>query len=165
MTEQTCGDTEYFDGPRTLRDPGERERRRAMLILPHMAPLVEYAAELRKRNGVEAPEFDPLDGGVDAQILFLFEKPGPMTARAGRRIGSGFISRNNDDRTAEATYKFMCQAGIPRHRPSRKRPPPCQQSAFGQRAGAVRNGDLLIAVHAYVYSESARVFDVILLAK
>jgi len=28
--------------------------------------------------------------------------------------GSGFISRNNDDPTAEATFKFMQQAGIPR---------------------------------------------------
>ncbi|RYD85965.1 MAG: uracil-DNA glycosylase, partial [Verrucomicrobiaceae bacterium] len=27
---------------------------------------------------------------------------------------SGFISRNNDDPTAEATFKFMQQAGIPR---------------------------------------------------
>ena len=34
-----------------------------------------YAAKLRLRGGVEVPEFDPLDGGVDAQVLFLFEKP------------------------------------------------------------------------------------------
>jgi uracil-DNA glycosylase len=59
----------------------------------------------------EVPEFDPLDEGINAEILFLFEKPGPMTSD-GR--GSGFISRNNDDPTAEATYKFMEQAGIPR---------------------------------------------------
>jgi hypothetical protein len=43
--------------------------------------------------------------------LFLFEKLGPMTAEAG---GSGFISRNNDDPTAEATFRFMEQAKIPR---------------------------------------------------
>jgi hypothetical protein len=56
---------------------------------------------------VEVPEFDPLDGGVEAQVLFLFEKPGPMTAELGgsKRSGSGFISRNNDDPTAEATFK------------------------------------------------------------
>src|SRR6185437_13372534 len=57
------------------------------------------------------PEFDPFDGGVNAKIVFLFEKPSPMTAN-GR--GSGFISRNNDDLTAEATFLFMQQAGIPR---------------------------------------------------
>jgi len=53
-------------------------------------------------------DFDPLDGGVTAQVLFLFEKPGPMA------VESGFISRDNDDATAEATFKFMEQAGIPR---------------------------------------------------
>lgn len=49
-------------------------------------------------------------------MLFLFEKPGPMTVVAGttKRAGSGFISRNNDDSTAEATFLFMQQAGIPR---------------------------------------------------
>jgi hypothetical protein len=60
---------------------------------------------------VEVPEFDPLDGGVAAHALFLFEKPGPMTAQGG---GSGFISRDNDDPTAEATFNFMRQAGVPR---------------------------------------------------
>ena len=44
-------------------------------------------------------------------MLFLFEKPGPMTDPEG---GSGFISRNNDDATAEATFRFMEQAGIDR---------------------------------------------------
>jgi hypothetical protein len=87
-----------------------------MLVEPHVAPLTAFAASLRTRESVEVPDFDPLDGGIEAQILFLLEKPGPMTelARAGRRSGSGFISRNNDDPTAEATYHFMEQAGIPR---------------------------------------------------
>jgi len=74
-----------------------RERRRAMLGLPHVEPLTVYAAKLRERRSVEVPDFDPLDGGVDAQVLFLFEKPGPMTAGQGGtkvRSGSGFISRN-----------------------------------------------------------------------
>jgi hypothetical protein len=30
------------------------------------------------------------------------------------RPGSGFISRNNDDPSAEATFEFMLKAGIPR---------------------------------------------------
>jgi hypothetical protein len=59
----------------------------------------------------------PLDGGVDARVLFLLEKPGPMTAEGssfGGRSGSGFISRNNDDPTAPAAIGFMQKAGIPR---------------------------------------------------
>jgi uracil-DNA glycosylase len=37
-----------------------------------------------------------------------------MTAKRGKRPGSGFISRNNDDPSAEATFHFMQRAGIPR---------------------------------------------------
>lgn len=94
-----------------MRDAGVCKRRRDMLRRPHMKPLVVYTGLLREGGCGEVPEFDPLDGGVNAQVLFLFEKPGPMTAEAN---GSGFISRNNDDLTAEATFKFMEQAGIPR---------------------------------------------------
>lgn len=82
-----------------------------MLDEPHIRPLTAYAARLRERGSGEVPEFDPLDGGVYAQILFLFEKPGRMTAN---NRGSGFISRNNDDQTAKATFEFMRRAGIRR---------------------------------------------------
>jgi len=101
--------------PRSLRDPVVRTERRAMLALPHIAPLAAYAARLRTCPGVEVPDFDPLDGGIEARILFLLEKPGPMTApsRPGRQ-GSGFISRDNDDATAAATHRFMLEAGLPR---------------------------------------------------
>jgi hypothetical protein len=97
-----------------MRDEGVRERRRLMLHRPHVAPLTAYAAKLRERGLVEVPEFDPLDGGTDARILFLLEKPGPMTAQNGKRNGSGFISRNNDDPTAAAAYDFHVKAELPR---------------------------------------------------
>lgn len=79
-----------------------------------MAPLRDYVRRLRQRGLGEIPDFDPFDGGIHARILFLLEKPGPMTSLDGQRAGSGFISRNNDDATAEATYNFLLQAGIPR---------------------------------------------------
>jgi uracil-DNA glycosylase len=85
-----------------------------MLNLPHVAPLTKFVDELRQRRDAEYPYFDPLDGGTDASLLFLFEKPGPMTAADHNRKGSGFISRDNDDPTAEATFWFMQQAGISR---------------------------------------------------
>lgn len=102
--------------PRSMRDLELRLLRTEMLDAPYMAPLTAYAAKLREMGHGEVPEFDPLDGGIEALVLFLFEKPGPMTAssRPGRRAGSGFISRNNDDPTAEATLNFMRTAGIPR---------------------------------------------------
>ena len=103
------------DYPRALTDPAVRERRRAMLSLPHVAPLAAYAARLRETGLGKVQDFDPLDGGVAARILFLLEKPGPMTdpARPGRS-GSGFTSRNNDDQTAVATWHFMRAASLPR---------------------------------------------------
>ena len=81
----------------------------ARLDAPHVKPLNDYVRRLTTINqGVQYPFFDPDDGGVNARILFLFEKPGPMTdpTRPGRS-GSGLISRDNDDPTAENTFRFM----------------------------------------------------------
>jgi len=89
--------------------------RQAALQGSHMARLVTFVRDLRAAHpGWEFPDFDPFDGGAEAKILFLFEKPGPMTS--AKHKGSGFISRNNDDPTAEATFTFMNEAGIERHR-------------------------------------------------
>lgn len=104
------------DVSRSMREAAVRDRRRAMLYMAHVAPLTAYAAALRERGSaripaLEVPDFDPCDGGTEAQILFLFEKPGPMTSVGS---GSGFISRNNDDPSAEATLNFMQRAAIPR---------------------------------------------------
>ncbi len=111
FASRTVSNVHGDDEARTLRNPAARARRRKMLRLRHVALLTKFAARLRSRHRGEVPEFDPLDGGVNASMLFLFEKPGPMTRRGA---GSGFISRNNDDPSAEATFRFMQQAGIPR---------------------------------------------------
>jgi hypothetical protein len=106
-----------MDTPRALRDPKVIAARRAMLHDPHVRPLTAYVAQLRDRNPTwEFPDFDPLDGGVEADLLFLLEKPGPMTSPQHKRTGSGFISRDNNDPTAEATFNFMKTAGIDRKR-------------------------------------------------
>jgi hypothetical protein len=102
------------DLPKSMRAATVREQRKLMLGLSHIAPLTSYVAKLRRRGSVEVPDFDPLDGGIDARVLFLFEKPGPMTAESGKATGSGFISRDNDDPTAEATFRFMRQAELSR---------------------------------------------------
>ena len=64
------------DYARSMRRADVRERRRAMLKCPRIAPLTVYAAELRSMNRGDVPDFDPLNGGTEAEILFLFEKPG-----------------------------------------------------------------------------------------
>lgn len=101
------------DSPNALRDPALRRQRRTLLSFPHMAPLAAYVAGLR-RSGVAVPDFDPLDGGTEAQVLFLLEKPGPQAAPSGGRDDPGFISRDSRGGTAEALRRFMLQAGLPR---------------------------------------------------
>ena len=75
-----------------------------------MTPLAAYAEALRGEG--EVPDVDPLDGGVGARLLLLLEKPGPKTSPA--RGGSGFVSADNDDPTAEAGWHFARKAGIAR---------------------------------------------------
>jgi hypothetical protein len=104
--------------PRSLASEEARCERLAAVEQPHIAPLTGFVHELRSRDDREYPYFDPADGGVQASLLFLFEKPGPMTVERGRhrRAGSGFISRDNDDPTAENTFRFMRAAGVDRRR-------------------------------------------------
>ncbi len=96
------------DKPRLFANQSEIEKRKSLLTLPHIAPLTDYVHSLRKLNLGDIPYFDPWDGGVNAKILFLFEKPGPMAS------SSGFISRNNNDPTAENAFKFWQDAEISR---------------------------------------------------
>ncbi|MGH7717468.1 MAG: hypothetical protein ACREON_01305 [Gemmatimonadaceae bacterium] len=56
------------------------------------------------------PDFDPWDGGTDAEVLYLLEAPG------GKAVESGFISRNNPDETARNFFELNRAAGIPRQR-------------------------------------------------
>jgi hypothetical protein len=70
------------DAPKSLADPGAVAMRRDLLGLPHMAPLVALAAEIRAAHGF-APDADPLDGGAHARLLILLETPGPRVFRSG----------------------------------------------------------------------------------
>ncbi len=56
------------------------------------------------------PYFDPWDGGINAEVLFLLEAPGPKAVEAG------FISRNNPDETAKNFFLLNQEAGIARAR-------------------------------------------------
>jgi hypothetical protein len=77
--------------------------------------LARHIAGLRAANpGWEYPDCDPLGGGVNAEILFVFEKPGPKTSEAGG--GSGFLSVDNNDGTAANTCAFLEKARIAREK-------------------------------------------------
>ena len=96
---------------KTLVDK-ELLRRKKMLNEPHILALSKYTKSLRNKNLGKIPDFDPLDGGTNAKILFLLEKPGPEVF--GDR-SYGFISRDNDDQSAAYTIEFMLEANIPRN--------------------------------------------------
>lgn len=98
------------DRPYALADPQERKNRRGGLQEPHIVRLTAFVERLRATSGLDdaIPYFDPLDGGVAAEILFLLEAPGP------KAVASGFVSRNNPDQTARNWCLLLEQVGIPR---------------------------------------------------
>lgn len=79
---------------------------------PSAQPLREWADDLAARRDVIVPYFDPTDSGVDSRVLFLLEAPGPMTNTSNRRAGSGFISADNNDATAENMWRARSSAGL-----------------------------------------------------
>jgi len=97
-----------------LRNPALLADRIAQIDQPHVAPLNAWVRDLRKRLGPDSivPWFDPADGGTNATILWLLEAPGPKATP--KRNGSGLISCNNDDQTAENTWRTREEAGVPR---------------------------------------------------
>jgi len=70
-----------------LGSDAERARRLAMLGDVHIAPLTTFVRGVRAlRPGDRVPYFDPLDGGTNAEVLFLLEAPGPkVTSRVSCR--------------------------------------------------------------------------------
>lgn len=98
------------DAPKSLGDPKIRSDRLRALNRPHIRPLTDYVRMLRDEagEGAEIPFFDPLDGGIDARILFLLEAPGR------RAKESGFVSRNNPDETAKNIFQISQEAGFVR---------------------------------------------------
>lgn len=106
------------DIPKLFRDPAAIVEREKQLHEPHVQPLTELVESLRTNvqmsmtvpNFVprDIPYFDPWDGGVNAECLFLLEAPGEKAKE------SGFISRNNNDETAKNFFELNEKVGIPR---------------------------------------------------
>lgn len=77
----------------------------------HIQPLTAWVENLRGRyTEFHIPNFDPLDGGVNAELLLLLQDPGP------RVRDTDFVSRNNPDPTAKVVCESMSNAGILRER-------------------------------------------------
>ena len=96
--------------PRSLRDPDAVSTRLAMRSKAHIKPLADLIESFRAElgPGFVVPDLDPLDGGINAEILFLLEAPGP---KAGH-----FISRDNNDQTAQNFWQLNLDSGLERRR-------------------------------------------------
>jgi uracil-DNA glycosylase len=100
------------DSPWSLGDLEAREARVSRLNEPHVKPLTEFVERLRQETGfgTAIPYFDPMDGGIGANCLFLSEAPGP------KAVKSGFVSRDNPDFSARNFLELNQEAGIPRQK-------------------------------------------------
>jgi hypothetical protein len=111
----------YMDAPRGLKDEARlAERRRMLETVEHVRPLVEWKEDVlarrrARRPDIMIPDFDPaeLGGGIETRALMVFEAPGPKTVPEWG--GSGFISTDNDDPTAQNNWLARNDAGMHEH--------------------------------------------------
>jgi len=83
-----------------MRDPQYRQQQWDDRWAPHIAPVNALVDELIASSGqAGVPYVAPIYGGVDARVLFIARDPGPKTQR--ELDGSGFLSLENDDASAE----------------------------------------------------------------
>ncbi|MFE8729357.1 uracil-DNA glycosylase [Aeromonas hydrophila] len=101
-----------MDIAKMLADDAAIKARMAQLEEPHIRALTQFVRDLREKMGAEAaiPYFDPWDAGVQAEVLFLLEAPGPKAKN------SGFISMNNSDETAKNVFEMTHAIDLDRRR-------------------------------------------------
>ncbi|MFT2691491.1 uracil-DNA glycosylase [Clavibacter zhangzhiyongii] len=77
---------------------------------PHMAPINAFVAAISEPDPEGfVPRIAPHHGGTDARVLSVLRDPGPAT-QVG--VGSGFLSVENDDPTAERQAALFSEHGI-----------------------------------------------------
>jgi hypothetical protein len=77
---------------------------------PHIAPINAFVDRIRDKDGRGwVPYIAPHHGGTDAQILSILRDPGPA---AHSDKGSGFLSVENNDPTAERQARLFEAHGI-----------------------------------------------------
>ena len=95
---------------KALRDPVVLASRLAEVNAPHVHALNALVRDMRQLKGADhaIPYFDPHDGGIAGELLFLLEAPGPRAKR------TNIVSRDNPDETAKNILEFSYFAGLER---------------------------------------------------
>ncbi|WP_423923807.1 uracil-DNA glycosylase [Frigoribacterium sp. 2-23] len=98
--------------PRQMADPAFHAAQSAgAFTAPHVAPINDFVNTIQDRDGRGwVPYVPPHHGGVDARVISILRDPGPKTQLG---TGSGFISVENDDPTAERMARLFDLNGIP----------------------------------------------------
>lgn len=95
---------------RQMRDPRYRDDQWSRRYDPHVEPINRLIDELGELDDAGHPPYvAPIYRGIDAAALAVLRDPGP---KAGGAAGSGFLSVENDDQTAECQCAFFAEAGV-----------------------------------------------------
>jgi hypothetical protein len=100
--------TQHGSSASITRQRFDFKARLTRLHEPHIAPLTDYARRLSLTGRGFVPFFDPLDGGVNAAVLFLFEKAGPTAQTIP------IVTFDGDNSAAVHARQFRTDARIPR---------------------------------------------------
>ncbi|UBQ02767.1 uracil-DNA glycosylase [Curtobacterium sp. TXMA1] len=106
----------FLDAPRGFRDSARiAERNELLTVAEDTVPLEAWARDVEDRRrgrqpGIVVPHFDPAETGVRSRALLLLEAPGPKTVPEWG--GSGFISVDNNDPTAENVWRTRNDVGL-----------------------------------------------------
>lgn len=95
---------------RRMADEAFRKEQEQHRFDDHIAPINRLVDALRAEGGRWLPYVAPMYGGTRARLLSLLRDPGPMTQTHHK--GSGFLSMENDDPSAEAISQYFDAAGI-----------------------------------------------------
>ncbi|WP_245649759.1 uracil-DNA glycosylase [Nocardia shimofusensis] len=94
---------------RRMGDPEYRQEQYANRYEGRVAPINRLIDELVEESGEWMPYVAPVYGGTEARLLTLFRDPGPKT-KVDK--GSGMLSLENDDQSAERFLTFFEEAGM-----------------------------------------------------
>jgi uracil-DNA glycosylase len=96
--------------PRRMANEDYRQQQWEHRYDAHIEPINKLVDELRENKKEWMPYVAPIYGGTKAKLLYVLRDPGPKTHADNE--GSGFLSLENDDPTAEKVCNLFFEANI-----------------------------------------------------